>query len=94
MAITAECTDLCPAYFGLPFFKVDRETERRSLAASSTLYVGNLSFYTTEAQIYERTVSYSPARQDSLILEQSSQLAPGRRKEEASRGGNEMTGQY
>ena len=34
--------------------QVDRETERRLLAQSSTLYVGNLSFYTTEAQIYER----------------------------------------
>jgi len=34
--------------------KVDRETERRLLGQSSTLYVGNLSFYTTEAQIYER----------------------------------------
>ncbi|CAK9781138.1 RNA-binding domain-containing protein [Cutaneotrichosporon oleaginosum] len=31
----------------------DRETERRLLAESTTLYVGNLSFYTTEAQIYE-----------------------------------------
>lgn len=35
-------------------FQLDRETERRLLSASSTLYVGNLSFYTTEAQIYER----------------------------------------
>lgn len=34
--------------------QLDRETERRLLSASSTLYVGNLSFYTTEAQIYER----------------------------------------
>lgn len=34
--------------------QLDRETERRLLSGSSTLYVGNLSFYTTEAQIYER----------------------------------------
>ncbi|WRT66507.1 uncharacterized protein IL334_003466 [Kwoniella shivajii] len=34
--------------------EVDRETERRLLAQSSTLYVGNLSFYTTEAQMYEK----------------------------------------
>ncbi|KAK4689998.1 nuclear cap-binding protein subunit 2, partial [Tremellales sp. Uapishka_1] len=33
--------------------ELDRETERRLLAQSSTLYVGNLSFYTTEAQVYE-----------------------------------------
>lgn len=33
--------------------QLDRETERRLLGQSSTLYVGNLSFYTTEAQIYE-----------------------------------------
>nr|XP_019011038.1 nuclear cap-binding protein subunit 2 [Kwoniella pini CBS 10737]OCF49819.1 nuclear cap-binding protein subunit 2 [Kwoniella pini CBS 10737] len=33
--------------------EIDRETERRLLAQSSTLYVGNLSFYTTEAQMYE-----------------------------------------
>ncbi|ORY32812.1 hypothetical protein BCR39DRAFT_521717 [Naematelia encephala] len=33
--------------------ELDRETERRLLALSSTLYVGNLSFYTTEAQMYE-----------------------------------------
>jgi nuclear cap-binding protein subunit 2 len=36
-----------------------RDTEaskaaREALKNSSTLYVGNLSFYTTEAQIYER----------------------------------------
>ncbi|WOO81181.1 Nuclear cap-binding protein subunit 2 [Vanrija pseudolonga] len=33
--------------------ELDRETERRLLSSSTTLYVGNLSFYTTEAQIYE-----------------------------------------
>jgi hypothetical protein len=33
--------------------QLDRESERRLLAQSSTLYVGNLSFYTTEAQMYE-----------------------------------------
>ncbi|ORX35770.1 hypothetical protein BD324DRAFT_563768, partial [Kockovaella imperatae] len=33
--------------------EVNRETERKLLSLSSTLYVGNLSFYTTEAQIYE-----------------------------------------
>ncbi|KAL7421898.1 nuclear cap binding complex subunit [Cryptotrichosporon argae] len=32
---------------------LDRETERQMMAHSTTLYVGNLSFYTTEAQIYE-----------------------------------------
>lgn len=33
--------------------QIDRETERRLLSYSTTLYVGNLSFYTTEAQMYE-----------------------------------------
>jgi nuclear cap-binding protein subunit 2 len=33
--------------------QVSREDERNQLANSTTLYVGNLSFYTTEAQIYE-----------------------------------------
>ncbi|WVQ73996.1 hypothetical protein IAR50_003577 [Cryptococcus sp. DSM 104548] len=33
--------------------EIDRETERRLLAQSTTLYVGNLSFYTTEAQMYQ-----------------------------------------
>jgi hypothetical protein len=33
--------------------QIDRETERRLLSHSTTLYVGNLSFYTTEAQMYE-----------------------------------------
>ncbi|EIW70436.1 hypothetical protein TREMEDRAFT_18663, partial [Tremella mesenterica DSM 1558] len=33
--------------------ELDRETERRLLARSTTLYVGNLSFYTTETQMYE-----------------------------------------
>ncbi|KAG7531645.1 hypothetical protein FFLO_04229 [Filobasidium floriforme] len=33
--------------------RVSREDERNQLANSTTLYVGNLSFYTTEAQIYE-----------------------------------------
>ena len=32
--------------------RVSREDERNQLANSTTLYVGNLSFYTTEAQIY------------------------------------------
>ncbi|KAI5121678.1 hypothetical protein M0805_002754 [Coniferiporia weirii] len=33
--------------------KVDRQRQDDLLAKSSTLYVGNLSFYTTEEQIYE-----------------------------------------
>ncbi|KAI0780864.1 hypothetical protein BD413DRAFT_464629 [Trametes elegans] len=33
--------------------RVDRQTQNELLAKSSTLYVGNLSFYTTEEQIYE-----------------------------------------
>lgn len=40
-----------------PSLQLDRESERRLLAQSSTLYVGNLSFYTTEAQMYERKLS-------------------------------------
>jgi nuclear cap-binding protein subunit 2 len=43
----------CLAGFAHPSFQLDRESERRLLAQSSTLYVGNLSFYTTEAQMYE-----------------------------------------
>ncbi|EPQ58762.1 hypothetical protein GLOTRDRAFT_104101 [Gloeophyllum trabeum ATCC 11539] len=33
--------------------RVDRQKQNELLAKSSTLYVGNLSFYTTEEQIYE-----------------------------------------
>ncbi|KZT26264.1 RNA-binding domain-containing protein [Neolentinus lepideus HHB14362 ss-1] len=33
--------------------RVDRQKQNEMLAKSSTLYVGNLSFYTTEEQIYE-----------------------------------------
>lgn len=33
-----------------------REEREARLANSTTLYVGNLSFYTTEAQIYERKI--------------------------------------
>lgn len=35
-------------------YQVNRDDERKLLAHSTTLYVGNLSFFTTEAQIYER----------------------------------------
>jgi hypothetical protein len=40
-----------------PSLQFDRHRERSLLAQSTTLYVGNLSFYTTEQQIYE---SWSP----------------------------------
>ncbi|KAG9038457.1 nuclear cap binding complex subunit [Tulasnella sp. JGI-2019a] len=33
--------------------KIDRTSQENALAKSATLYVGNLSFYTTEEQIYE-----------------------------------------
>ncbi|KAF8522302.1 RNA-binding domain-containing protein [Hysterangium stoloniferum] len=33
--------------------RVDRQAQNEVLAKSSTLYIGNLSFYTTEEQIYE-----------------------------------------
>ncbi|OSC99091.1 RNA-binding domain-containing protein [Trametes coccinea BRFM310] len=33
--------------------RIDRQTQAEILARSTTLYVGNLSFYTTEEQIYE-----------------------------------------
>jgi nuclear cap-binding protein subunit 2 len=45
----------------LTFPQHDRDTERRLLAESCTLYVGNLSFYTTEAQIYERKSPCHPS---------------------------------
>jgi nuclear cap-binding protein subunit 2 len=44
-------TDILPSLISR---QIDRETERRMLSYSTTLYVGNLSFYTTEAQMYER----------------------------------------
>ncbi|MBN3319726.1 NCBP2 protein, partial [Atractosteus spatula] len=34
-------------------FKGNRHEQERLLRASNTLYVGNLSFYTTEEQVYE-----------------------------------------
>lgn len=37
----------------LIFFKGSRGEQERLLRTSTTLYVGNLSFYTTEEQIYE-----------------------------------------
>jgi nuclear cap-binding protein subunit 2 len=50
-----ETTELVPEYFkgrkGIPLFNPDFDSNK--LKASSTLYVGNLSFYTTETQIYE-----------------------------------------
>nr|XP_019001075.1 nuclear cap-binding protein subunit 2 [Kwoniella mangroviensis CBS 8507]OCF64536.1 nuclear cap-binding protein subunit 2 [Kwoniella mangroviensis CBS 8507] len=52
MAQVVTCLDQ-PSSYRDNRSEIDRETERRLLAQSSTLYVGNLSFYTTEAQIYE-----------------------------------------
>nr|ODN80156.1 nuclear cap-binding protein subunit 2 [Cryptococcus depauperatus CBS 7841] len=52
MAQVVQCLD-APSTYRDNRSEVDRETERRLLAQSSTLYVGNLSFYTTEAQIYQ-----------------------------------------
>ena len=37
----------------LIFFKGSRGEQERLLRTSTTLYIGNLSFYTTEEQIYE-----------------------------------------
>ena len=64
--------------------QLDRETERRLLVQSSTLYVGNLSFYTTEAQIYDCTLS----RVTFYYLDgvQCFRLVPGQRREGGSRG--------
>ncbi len=44
--------------------------EKERLAASSTLYVGNLSFFTTESQIYEREymVTSGSSRSFALLL--------------------------
>ena len=33
--------------------RVDRQRQNELLSKSTTLYIGNLSFYTTEEQIYE-----------------------------------------
>ncbi|WVQ80244.1 hypothetical protein IAT38_002349 [Cryptococcus sp. DSM 104549] len=52
MAQVVACLDT-PSSYRDNRSEIDRETERRLLAQSSTLYVGNLSFYTTEAQIYQ-----------------------------------------
>ncbi|KAK8864526.1 hypothetical protein IAR55_001776 [Kwoniella newhampshirensis] len=52
MAQVVTCLDQ-PSSYRDNRSEIDRETERRLLALSSTLYVGNLSFYTTEAQMYE-----------------------------------------
>ncbi|WWD03130.1 hypothetical protein V865_001177 [Kwoniella europaea PYCC6329] len=52
MAQVVTCLDQ-PSSYRDNRSEIDRETERRLLAQSSTLYVGNLSFYTTEAQMYE-----------------------------------------
>uniref|UniRef100_A0A8C4KM83 Nuclear cap-binding protein subunit 2 n=1 Tax=Dromaius novaehollandiae TaxID=8790 RepID=A0A8C4KM83_DRONO len=43
--LTAPCAGLCP--------QGSRQLQEKSLKISSTLYVGNLSFYTTEEQIQE-----------------------------------------
>ncbi|WWC89189.1 nuclear cap-binding protein subunit 2 [Kwoniella dendrophila CBS 6074] len=52
MAQVVTCLDQ-PSSYRDNRSEIDRETERRLLSQSSTLYVGNLSFYTTEAQMYE-----------------------------------------
>ncbi|RSH87211.1 nuclear cap binding complex subunit [Saitozyma podzolica] len=52
MAQVVACLDQ-PSTYRDSRSELDRESERRLLAQSSTLYVGNLSFYTTEAQMYE-----------------------------------------
>lgn len=52
MAQVVACLDQ-PSSYRDNRSEIDRETERRLLAQSSTLYVGNLSFYTTEAQIHQ-----------------------------------------
>ncbi|WVF71309.1 hypothetical protein IAT40_006112 [Kwoniella sp. CBS 6097] len=52
MAQVVTCLDQ-PSSYRDNRSEIDRETERRLLAQSTTLYVGNLSFYTTEAQMYE-----------------------------------------
>ncbi|WVW84071.1 hypothetical protein I302_106100 [Kwoniella bestiolae CBS 10118] len=52
MAQVVTCLDQ-PSSYRDNRSEIDRETERRLLAQSSTLYVGNLSFYTTEAQMYD-----------------------------------------
>ncbi|WVR06921.1 hypothetical protein IAU60_003957 [Kwoniella sp. DSM 27419] len=52
MAQVVTCLDQ-PSSYRDNRSEVDRETERRLLSTSTTLYVGNLSFYTTEAQMYE-----------------------------------------
>jgi RNA recognition motif-containing protein len=35
------------------YIQLDRQKERTLLDRSTTLYIGNLSFFTTEQQIYE-----------------------------------------
>lgn len=62
--------------------QLDRETERRLLSQSTTLYVGNLSFYTTEAQMYERESPWSL----TLLTRQCSQRAPVQKRVEVSSG--------
>ena len=58
MAQVVACLDQ-PSSYRDNRSEIDRETERRLLAQSSTLYVGNLSFYTTEAQIPQRELTDS-----------------------------------
>ncbi|AFR94461.2 nuclear cap-binding protein subunit 2 [Cryptococcus neoformans] len=52
MAQVVPCLDH-PSSYRDSRSEIDRETERRLLAQSSTLYIGNLSFYTTETQMYQ-----------------------------------------
>ncbi|AAW46463.2 hypothetical protein CNBI2540 [Cryptococcus deneoformans B-3501A] len=52
MAQVVPCLDH-PSSYRDSRSEIDRETERRLLALSSTLYIGNLSFYTTETQMYQ-----------------------------------------
>ncbi|XP_075236038.1 cap binding protein 20 isoform X2 [Lycorma delicatula] len=50
---TAETPSVDLSSYRDQHFKGSRAEQERSLKTSTTLYVGNLSFYTTEEQIYE-----------------------------------------
>ncbi|KDQ60754.1 hypothetical protein JAAARDRAFT_31725 [Jaapia argillacea MUCL 33604] len=52
MAHVIQCLDQ-PSNYKDSQSRVDRQKQNDLLAKSNTLYVGNLSFYTTEEQIYE-----------------------------------------
>ncbi|KDQ07925.1 hypothetical protein BOTBODRAFT_38362 [Botryobasidium botryosum FD-172 SS1] len=52
MAHIVSCLDQ-PSTYKDSYSKVERSRQAEVLSRSTTLYVGNLSFYTTEEQIYE-----------------------------------------